>query len=74
MHKIYNASVSDQRTLPILLSLPQTCFPVSFKNTDMSTKQDKQCTQNATLRHIHATTVAMEEQYYIFCECICSLR
>jgi hypothetical protein len=31
LHKIYNAILSDQRTLPILLSLPQTCFPVSFK-------------------------------------------
>jgi hypothetical protein len=29
-------------------------------------KQDRQCTYNVTLRHVRATIVAVEKQYYLF--------
>ena len=38
-------------------------------------KQSRQCTYNVTLRRVRATIVAVENsKYYIFWECVCSLR
>jgi hypothetical protein len=43
--------------------------------TVQNNKYDKQCTYNVTMRHIHATTVAVENnKYYTFQKCECSLR
>jgi hypothetical protein len=37
-------------------------------------KQDRQCTCNITLRHIHVTIVAMEKQSVVhICVCACSI-
>ena len=43
--------------------------------TVQNNKHNKQYTYNVTMRHIHATTVAVENnKYYIFQKCDCNLR
>jgi len=44
-----------------------------YDNTTQTLTQDKPYMCKITLRHFHATPVAMEEQYYIFWVCICKL-
>ena len=39
---------------------------MSLKNIYMGIKQDKLCMYNDTLRHIHATTVAVEKQEVLY--------
>jgi len=47
---------------------------VTYKS-EIINKQVRQCTYNITLRHVSATTVAVESmKYYIFWVCVCSLR
>jgi hypothetical protein len=38
------------------------------------TQRDRQCTYDVTWRRVRAAIVAVEEQYYIFWVCLCSLR
>jgi hypothetical protein len=40
------------------------------EQTRDTTQQDRQCTYNITLRCVHATIVAVEDQSYTYFECL----
>jgi len=50
--------------------------PYHFPVSQLQYKQDRQCTCNVTMRHIHAKTVAVEKAMCVtqLSVCICGLR
>ena len=63
---IYCGSIKQILWLTQLLCVARDCCAnIKYQNAELNNsayeyQQDKQCTYNMTLRHIHATTVAVQ--------------